>query len=530
MKTLIFGGKIITMEEPLYAEAVIVEDEVITAVGSEKELIEKYCPQEKINLNGAVMIPAFIDPHSHFTQTAYALLQADLNGVSDMRQLKQKIKEFINENNIKHGEWVIARGYDNNLFEGKQNPPLSALDDAVPNNPIVIQHKSGHMGIFNSAALRKLGVTEKSKCPPGGKIEIKGGKLTGYMEENAFFEYLKKTPQPSAEKIKKAFTDAQNKYASYGIATVQDGMAVNEMLPLYKALVEEKSLFVDLVAYFDTEAFKAVKNELPETVLKYKNGFKAGGIKIFLDGSPQGKTAWMKKPYNGTDDCFGTSTMSDDEVISAMRDAAQNDVQIIAHCNGDAACEQFLNCLEKAEKEYPSLKELRPVMIHAQFITEEQIRRAKELGVVLSFFSAHVYHWGDVHIENLGFERAENLSPAVWAEKYGVPFTMHQDSPVIEPDMIETLWCAVNRITKRGELLGEKQKTSVLSALKAVTVNAAYQYFEENTKGSISPGKVADFTVLSEDPLETEPGELKNISVLKTIRHGKVIYECNSAK
>lgn len=530
MKKLIFGGKIITMEEPLYAEAVIVEDEIITAVGSEKELTEKYCPQEKINLNGAVLIPAFIDPHSHFTQTAYALLQADLNGVSDIQQLKQKINEFINENNIKAGEWVIARGYDNNLFEGKQNPPLSALDDAAPQNPLVIQHKSGHMGLFNSSALKALGVTETTKCPQGGKIEVKGGKLTGYMEENAFFEYLKKTPQPSPDKIKKALFGAQKKYASYGIATVQDGMVVSEMLGIYKSLVADKSLFVDLVAYFDEAAFEKVKKEMPETVLSYKNGFKSGGIKIFLDGSPQGRTAWMKKPYSGTDNCFGTSTMSDDQVLAAMRTAAQNKVQIIAHCNGDAACEQFLNCLEKSEKEYPYLKELRPVIIHAQFVTEEQVRRAKELGVVLSFFSAHVYHWGDVHIENLGFERAQNLSPAVWAEKYKVPFTMHQDSPVIEPDMIETLWCAVNRFTKSGVLLGEKQKINVLSAMKAVTSNAAYQYFEEQTKGTISPGKFADFAVLSADPLETDTREIRNINVLATVRRGKVIYEKTAGK
>lgn len=526
MKTLIYGGKIITMAVPLYAEAAIIEDSVITAVGSEKELKEKYDPQEKMNLKGGVMIPAFIDPHSHFTQTAYSFLQADLNGLTDINQIASKIKEFINENNIKAGEWVIARGYDNNLFEGKQNPSLCELDDAVPDNPLVIQHKSGHMGLFNSKALKALGVTESTECPRGGKIEIKGGKLTGYMEENAFFEYLKKTPQPSEDKIKKALLDAQKKYASYGIATVQDGMAVNEMLPLYKSLVADKSLFVDLVAYYDTHTFETVKRELPQTVLKYQNCFKSGGIKIFLDGSPQGKTAWMKKPYNGDDNCFGTSTMSDDEVLYAMEAAANNKVQIIAHCNGDAACQQFLNCLEKAEKEYPILKDLRPVMIHAQFITEQQVQLAKELGVVLSFFSAHVYHWGDVHIENLGFERAADLSPAAWAEKYSVPFTMHQDSPVIEPDMLETLWCAVNRKTKSGRLLGENQKISVLTALKAVTVNAAYQYLEENVKGSISPGKTADLTVLSADPLEADPDELKNIKVLKTISHGKVIYDC----
>lgn len=524
MKTLIYG-RIITMSEPLYADAVLVENGVIAAVGDKARLEKDYRPDQMVDLRGGVMIPGFIDPHSHFTQTAYALLQAELGGASDTEELKQKLNHYIAQNDVRPGEWILARGYDHNLFKDKKNPTLKQLDALAPENPLVIQHSSGHMGLFNSAALKALGVTAGTQPPPGGKIELENGSLTGYMEENAFFEYLKKTPQPGPGKIKKALIGAQQKYASYGITTVQDGMAVPEMLPLYKTLIDENMLFVDLVAYFDISAFEAVKKDLPDTVLQYKNRFKSGGIKIFLDGSPQGRTAWMKTPYSGTADHYGTQTMRDEEVLFAMKAAAKNGVQLIAHCNGDAACEQFLSCLEKAQGEDPRLKKLRPVMIHAQFITQDQVRRAAELGVVLSFFAAHVYHWGDVHIDHFGFERAKDISPAAWAEKYGAVFTMHQDSPVIEPDMIESLWCAVNRRTKSGRLLGEAQKTDMLSALRAVTVHAAYQYFEEDTKGSIEPGKAADFAVLSADPLETEPQKLRDIRVIKTIKNGRVIYE-----
>ncbi len=527
MKTLIYGGKIITMEKPLYADSVIVENGMITAVGNEKELSQKFAPEERKDLFGAVMMPAFIDSHSHFTQTAYALLQADLNGAASEKEIAAKISDFIRKKNINKGEWIIARSYDHNLFPSKKNPSLSQLDKIAPENPLVIQHKSGHMGLFNSLALEALGVTENTEEPQGGKIEKADGRLTGYMEENAFFEYLKKVPQPSDRSIKQALFDAQKKYASYGITTVQDGMAVKEMLPLYGSLVNESSLFVDLVAYFDTMAFELMKNKYPDTVMNYKNRFKTGGIKIFLDGSPQGGTAWMKTPYADSKQHYGTPVMSNDEVFYAMKTAAENDVQIIAHCNGDAACEQFLNCLEKAERQYPGLKDLRPVIIHAQFITEDQVQRAARLGAVLSFFSAHVYHWGDVHVENFGFERASVLSPAVWAKKYSVPFTMHQDAPVIEPDMMETLWCAANRVTKSGRLLGKDQRIRVLDALKALTVNAAYQYFEGDLKGSIRPGKTADLVVLSADPLAAAPEDLRKIKVLKTIKNGSIIYETN---
>lgn len=523
MKTLFYGGKIITMAEPLYAQAAVVENGVVKAAGGEAQLIEKYRPQQSVDLCGAVMIPAFIDSHSHFTQVAYAILQAELGGAKNEAEISQRINDYILKNGVKPGEWITARGYDNNLFPGKKNPSLEELDAISPHNPLVIQHQSGHMGLFNSIALNELGISQSTAPLQAGEIETANGKLTGYMEENAFFEYLKKVPRPPAEKIKNAFIRAQKKYASCGIATMQDGMAVSEMLELYRSLTEENSLFLDLAAYFDIKAFKAAEKMFAPTCRGYRSHFKTGGIKIFLDGSPQGKTAWMKTPYKGGG--FGRSTMTDDEVLSALETAAENGVQIIAHCNGDAACGQFLACLEKAESKYPCLRELRPVMIHAQFITQEQVEKAARLGAVLSFFCAHVYHWGDVHAENFGFERAGNISPAKWAEEYGATFTLHQDSPVIEPDVLETLWCAVCRKTKSGKTLGENQKISAYSALKAVTAGAAYQYFEENEKGRIAPGMTADFAVLSGDPLECAADDIRQIRVLKTYKSGRLVYD-----
>ena len=183
-----------------------------------------------------------------------------------------------------------------------------------------------------------------------------------------------------------------------------------------------------------------------------------------------------------------------------------------------AAAEQYLNALEKAE--YP--ENLRPVMIHAQLLAEDQLDKVKNLGVIPSFFVAHVYHWGDTHIENFGMERAQNISCAGSALKKGITFTFHQDTPVIMPDMIETIWCAVNRKTKGGVTLGENQKIPVYEALKAVTKNAAYQYFEEKDKGTIEKGKKADLVILSGNILECS--DIRSISVLETIKEGKTIY------
>ncbi len=251
-------------------------------------------------------------------------------------------------------------------------------------------------------------------------------------------------------------------------------------------------------------------------------------LQVFLDGSPQGKTAWMRTPYKGTEDYFGYPTMDDEDVIFAFETAARENLQIIAHCNGDAAAGQFLRCLEIAEKKHSNLKDLRPVMIHAQLIGIDQLQKAFELGVILSFFVAHVYHWGDVHIENFGKKRAEVISPAASAQNKGIVYTFHQDSPVIEPDMLETIWCAVNRITKNGVALGKEECVSIYDALKAVTLNAAYQYGEENDKGSISEGKKADFVVLSENPLETDKTKIREIKVLKTFKEGNLIFHIDN--
>lgn len=522
MKKLYFGGTILTMEPGMTAEAVLIEDGMITQVGRKENLISAAEDAQQINLQGACLLPGFIDPHSHFSQVASGLLQVSLDGAENMQQIRERIQTYIHDNHKQEGSWILARDYDNNLFSDHQNPALAQLDDLCPGYPLSIQHKSGHMGLYNSAALQALGITDDTPSPEGGNIGHANGHLTGYMEENAYFTYAKKVPMPAAEELKDAYIRAQKLYASYGITTMQEGMLVTQMLPLYQLLYASHLLKLDLVAYPDMGCFAAANEKFPQSVGKYSDHIKLGGIKIFLDGSPQGRTAWMRTPYQGDDPSYcGYGTLKDEEVCQALQMAAEHQVQLLAHCNGDAAAAQFIRCLAKEEKQFPILKQLRPVMIHAQLLGTDQIPEAVPLGMIASFFVAHVYHWGDTHIRNFGKERASQISPAASALKAGLPFTFHQDSPVIQPDMLETIWCAVNRQTKAGVILGEQERIPVIEALKAVTINAAYQYFEENEKGSIRPGKKADFVMLDKDPLKTPMEDLKKIKVLQTIKNGE---------
>lgn len=527
MDTIYGNGTVITMEQEKIAEAVLVREGMICGVGSKEEMEGKANGSYHfVDLKGAALLPAFIDSHSHFMGYATSFLQVSLNEISSLEDVEGKIKEFIRAKRIKPGDWVQAGGFDNNTLPNKHWPSLELLDRAAPQNPVVIVHQSGHTGMFNTMALEKLHVTEKTKAVKGGRIELKEGKLTGYMEENAFLEFQKQLPMPSREALYAALLEAQRRYASYGITTIQEGMMMDDMLPLYQHLIKNHMLKLDVVGYLDINHCSRLLSVLKEHKEVYREHFKIGGYKIFLDGSPQNKTAWMLTPYASSQEPkYGYPILEDEEVESRIQKAITEDMQLLAHCNGDAACGQYVNCYKKVIDSSSQTSDIRPVMIHAQLVQREQLKVMKEYGMIPSFFIGHIWYWGDVHIKNFGWERAKFISPAKTAEKLGIPFTLHQDTPVTEPNMLESIACAVNRKTKEGAVLGEEERISVYEAVKAVTQYPAYQYGEEDTKGSIREGKHADFVVLSENPLLCNPEDLARIEVLGTIKDGQWIYQ-----
>lgn len=520
-----FGGPILTMARPLYAQALVERDGEIRYVGGLEQALVLAGPQaRRVDLEGRTMLPAFLDPHSHFMACANALLQVQLGESADQEEICRRLRDFVAREKPAPGAWVRGMGYDHNELAQGCPPDRQMLDRACPEHPVVIQHASGHVGVFNSRALELLGVDETTPCPQGGVMEKDDqGRLTGYMEENAFLGLLQNVPMPDLDDLMDALIRAQEQYASYGIATVQEGMFMDAMLPLYQTMLERKLLKLDVVAYADPRDSKKIMEHMGDRLGRYKDHVKIGGDKIFLDGSPQGRTAWMRQPYAGEAEYRGYPVLTDEQVYDRMRSALERDVQLLAHCNGDGAAEQYLAALERLEKE-TGRHLRRPVMIHAQLVGRDQLPRLKALGVIPSFFAAHVYHWGEVHVKNFGLERASRISPAGTAAALGIPFTFHQDAPVIRPDMMETVWCGVNRCTKAGRVLGAEERISVLDALRAVTISAAYQYFEEDRKGSLEAGKAADFVLLGQDPLETEEMALRDIPVLETIKAGQTVW------
>ena len=516
--TLYFGGPIVTLEEPQYAQALVERGGRIAYVGEREEAERLAGPgARRVDLEGRALLPAFLDPHSHLLACAYARLQVPLGECAGWGEITDRLSRHVQERGVQPGEWVKGTGYDQNALAEGAAPDRFCLDRACPNNPVVIQHASGHAGVFNTLALERLGVLN-GDCG----LERDGqGELTGRGEETPFLDLLGRIPMEGLEDVLRAFQGAQEEYASHGIATAQEGLLQPVMAPVYREILRRGLLYLDVNAYVPPADYDRLRGQFAQGVSASPGIFQVAGMKIFLDGSPQGGTAWVREPYAGGG--CGTSTMTDGQVLSAFRQALDRDAQLLAHCNGDRAAEQYLTLLAQAERE-AGKKLCRPVMIHAQLLGLDQLERVKTLGVIPSFFVAHVYHWGEIHVKNFGLDRAGRISPAGSALARGIPFTFHQDSPVIPPDMLETIWCACVRRTKAGRVLGAEERIPVEAALRAVTQTAALQYGLERELGTLRPGKRADFVLLSGDPLRTPPEELKKLQVERTIRCGRTIW------
>ena len=299
------------------------------------------------------------------------------------------------------------------------------------------------------------------------------------------------------------------------------------MTGMFELLCKKKLLKLDLIAYADFRSCDLFLKKFKAHIDRYQDHLKIGGYKVFLDGSPQARTAWLTKPYeNGEGEC-GYPTMTDEQLTERINQSLREGRQLLAHCNGDAAAQQYLNCFNRATGQLDDAPDIRPVMIHAQLVGQDQLKKMADLSMIASFFIAHTYHWGDVHLQNFGSERAMKISPAASAKNLGVCYTFHQDSPVLPPNMMEVLWCAVNRISREGIVMGEDEKINVYDALKGITINAAYQYFEEDKKGSLRPGKLADLVILDRNPLRVPVNELRDIHVVETIKEGKPVFVRN---
>ncbi len=345
------------------------------------------------------------------------------------------------------------------------------------------------------------------------------------MEQSYLPVYLK-MPKASEADLLANLKPAQERYASRGYTTVVDAPLETPSIALYAKGADQKLFYLDLIGYARWLEFPEMVARGTEFGTPYRNHLKwPAGVKIVGDGSPQGKTAFFTQPYltggpSGEKDWRGEPNVTLDSLKYLVRLAYDHNVQVEYHANGDASIDRLLEAHEAAG----APEKRRTTVIHSQFIRPDQLDKYVEYGFIPSFFTNHAFFWGDLHVKNLGEGRASFLSPMKTARAKGLRMSNHTDAAVTPADPIFTIWTAVNRTTRSGRVLGPGERVAPLDALKAVTIDAAYQYFEETTKGSIEAGKLADLVILSDNPLTIDPAKIADIRVLETIKEGKTVY------
>ncbi|WP_226634156.1 amidohydrolase [Novosphingobium profundi] len=536
-----WGGPILTMEgdRPRYVEAVAVEDGKIVYAGKKSGVTSlQDADTATFDLAGKTMLPGFVDPHGHIFLGGIQALSANLlpppdGEGSDISSLQKTLRGWMaaNAETVDKVGVIVGFGYDNSQLEEVRHPTRQDLDAVSADVPILLVHQSTHIGVLNTAGLKAVGYTAETPDPEGGVIqrEADGKTPNGVVEEIAFFTLLPKLLEAVGSAGVETFASAgAQSWAAFGYTTVQEGRSIPDTAAVMRKVAADGGFKVDVVTYVDLLVGQDYleKNYSPD----YTDHFRVAGGKMVIDGSPQGFTAWRDRPYydpvgDYPEGYAGYASVDPETFKDTIAWTYANTIPVIAHANGEKAGDLLIDALTEAEKAYGK-KDRRPVLIHGQFERFDQIARYKALGVIPSLFPMHTFYWGDWHAEHtVGPELAQNISPTQWYRKAGMIFTTHHDAPVALPDSMRVLWATVNRRTRSGKVLGPEQRVDTYTALRAMTIWPAFQIFEEDRKGSIKTGKLADFIILSADPLKTAPEDLDKIQVEETIKEGRTIWK-----
>ncbi|MGI4991532.1 amidohydrolase [Halobacteriovorax sp. GFR7] len=535
--TIYFGGSILTMDgdKPSYIESVVEVNGKTVFTGSLTNAFQKYSKAKKVDLKGKTMLPSFLDPHGHFAAAIQMAEQVNVaippvGGVKNISDIQKILKKFQEVNDIPKGEWVVGWGYDNEGLEESRHITKFDLDKALPDHKVMLIHVSGHGIVLNSKALKWAEIDKNTQTPSGGVIARVNGTTepAGLLMETAYFYLvLEKLPPMSEEKRLKNLDKAQQMYASEGYTHIQDGATLFHDIKFFQKAAKQKRFYLDVVSL---PAFNDYEKWFKKGLFKfgnYDNHLKFQGVKILQDGSPQGKTAFITNEYltggpGGQLHWHGEGTLEHDEFIKLFKMFADNGLQVFTHANGDAAIDEVIEATKTSGVK--ASDDRRFVVIHSQFQRPDHLDKYVDLGLYPSYFTNHTFFWGDVHIKNIGMEKAKFISPVKTATDKGLIYSNHTDFNVTPLDPFFVLWTAVSRKTRNGVVLGEDQRVDMYTALQGLTTGPAYQVFEENRKGKIKVGHLADYVILDKNPMDLKGDEIKEIQVMQTIKEGKTVF------
>lgn len=537
--TIYVGAEVVTVDDDNpTAEAVAVRGGRITAVGTRSDVLAAHRGPATtvVELDGATLAPGFVDPHSHYINSLSVANQVNVFAPpagpgADIPAIINALKTFRDTHPLAPGEILVAYGYDDTLMPGGRTLSRADLDVDFPDTPVLVGHVSMHGAVLNGAALRRFGITADTPTPPGGVIVRKEGsnEPDGLVMETAFLPIFAAMPKPTPAQEVAWSRAGQLLYAAAGITTAHEGASHASDVALIQRAAASGATLIDIVAYpFILDLAEVLAANPPETFGRYVNRLKLGGVKVTLDGSPQGRTAYFTTPYltegpDGQQNWCGELPFSQDTVNGWFKTVYDLGLPLDIHANGDAAIDVALTAHEFAAAGDLS-RPRRTVMVHSQFVRPDQLQRYIDYNIIPSFFTEHTFYFGDAHVALRGKQQADFLSPMRAAIDLGLQPTNHTDFVVTPLDQMFLLWTAVNRVSRSGEVLGADQRVTPAEALRAITVNAAAQYGEADQKGSLTPGKLADLVVLDGNPMAVDPMAIKEITVLETIKEGQSVY------
>ena len=543
------NGTVLTMDaQNSIVEAVVIENDKIVAAGSLQK-VRPYMNGDTVihDLAGKTLLPGFIDAHGHFPASGINYYVADLNSppIGLVKNIPELIASLKNKYaGIDAGEWLVGYGYDDTSITEHRHITIQELDNEFPDNPVFILHISGHMAVLNSQALKLIDVDKNTPDMDGGVyVKDSNGELTGLVEETAALHAQMLAMDFGVIEGLNIIQAGVKEYSAKGVTSAQAG-AVESKITAGLVAADKLNLIpmrVNLWPIFDQFGEDFLDGKV--TKADYKTDkLDIGAIKIIADGSIQGYTGYLSKPYHmqpagndhGTDN--GDNELAPDKLSRGYPRVVKKDLnewvskyhkagyQMAIHGNGDAAIDDIIEAFALAQEEN-YIADPRLILIHAQMARDDQLVRMKQLGITPSFFSAHTYYWGDRHRDIfMGPERAARMSPTKSALELDLPFTIHLDAPIVPMDPLLGVWATVNRLSTSGKVIGPEQRVSVMQALRATTIDAAWQIFKEDQIGSIEVGKLADLVVLDQNPLDV-PETIKDINVVHTLVGGVTTFQ-----
>ncbi len=527
---IFFNGPVLTIDthDSIFSGVAVKENRIIFAGSSEEALSFAGEKTRQIDLKGRSLIPGFIDSHLHTAVLGANALAIDCRfpQVKSIDDIKDKIREAAQT--VPDGQWIRGWGYDHSKLAEKRHPSKWDLDKAAPNHPVILTRVCAHISAHNSKSLEMAGLTDASKDPEGGVMDRVNGELSGVMRENAHMEILK-TSQLSKVELIAAIEAANDALIREGITSVHDSGgygsaqmdAIQDAVKLDKLKIRLYSMifsFVDNLKFVEDYLSIGLHSGFGD------DRFRLGPIKIMIDGSSSGPTAATIDPYTSNPSDHGILSMTQEQTDDIVMRAHCGGWQVTSHAVGDRAVTMIVDAIEKALKQHPRA-DARHRIEHCAMTNPQLLDRIHALGIIPVSNPIFLYEFGEGYLVNYGKDRACRMFANKSFLDRGIPVAGSSDCPITFSNPMLNIHLAVNRETQKGSIINPDERVTVKEALRMFTYNGARASFEEDRKGTIEVGKLADLVVLSQSVLDTPPEELKNITVDMTVIDGRIVYE-----